>query len=228
MGNQALQTLHLALTDFDYRGGLRQPPLLLAGGLDAWVDLYGPASLALTTAEESKEALSKSILFRRSREVTRTPTPHLLERRALPYPISEHRNAQQPLAMPAEPTKITIEEEKKRLESLQGESRPLSVSVSAGAEDGKQRRQGMSTVATSTRYPRTVEEYVREKAGGFFFFKKKKHGVMRVILIVSPVSKSSRSSYPRKHGSCPLSFFAQAYHHRPSIPCFHRCEKPRV
>lgn len=168
MGSHALQTLHLALTDFDCCVTLRRSPLLLAGGLDAWVDLYGPASLAITAAEEAKEPLpgTKPKLFRQSREVTRAPTPHLLERRAgqphapPPYPTSTHGSAQRLLAMPAEPTRTTIEEEKKRVGSLQ--EAPLSVSVPAGTEDGKQ---GTSTVATIVPYARTVEEFVGEESG---------------------------------------------------------------
>lgn len=167
MGNHALQTLHLALTDFDCRVTLRRSPLLLAGGLDAWVDLYGPASLAVTAAEEAKEPLSgtKQKLSRWSREVTRVPTPHLLERRAgqpPPYPTSAHGSAQRLLAMPTEPTRTTVEEGKKQVGSLQ--EAPLSVSVPAGTEDGKQ-RQGTSTVATGAPYARTVEEFVGEERG---------------------------------------------------------------
>jgi ubiquitin carboxyl-terminal hydrolase 8 len=169
-GSQVLRTLHVALNEFSYRKPLHRPPLLLAGGLDAWIDLLGPQSLTLTTAEVAKglPAALKSNLYRRwSREVVRAPTPLLLERRAdhsptPPYPISAKDDVQPSIPMPAEP--INIEEEQKWLELLKKDSDPLTISVPPEAEDGKKRRRGTSIVANNTggSLVRTVEEFVSE------------------------------------------------------------------
>ncbi|KAF4986421.1 hypothetical protein FGRMN_10846 [Fusarium graminum] len=46
----AIVSLHRALLHFNYSKELRNTPKVLKGGLDAWIDLMGPASLGSTTS----------------------------------------------------------------------------------------------------------------------------------------------------------------------------------
>jgi ubiquitin carboxyl-terminal hydrolase 8 len=48
-GNKYLEQFSKAVYDYGYEKQLRQRPLLLRGGLDAWVDLMGPGSLKSST-----------------------------------------------------------------------------------------------------------------------------------------------------------------------------------
>lgn len=52
----ALFSLHRALVHLSYGKELRQPPRLLKGGIDAWTDLMGAASLQATSSTASKTA----------------------------------------------------------------------------------------------------------------------------------------------------------------------------
>ncbi|KAM5346791.1 hypothetical protein ACJ41O_009796 [Fusarium nematophilum] len=49
-------SLHRALVHFNYMKELRHPPKILKGGIDAWVDLMGPASLQSNTSTTSRPA----------------------------------------------------------------------------------------------------------------------------------------------------------------------------
>ncbi|KAF4125536.1 ubiquitin carboxyl-terminal hydrolase 8 [Geosmithia morbida] len=52
----AISSLHRALLHLNYGRELKQPPRLLRGGIDAWVDLMGPGSLQATSAATSRTA----------------------------------------------------------------------------------------------------------------------------------------------------------------------------
>ncbi|KAF8540288.1 hypothetical protein BDD12DRAFT_833963 [Trichophaea hybrida] len=164
--NKALRTLHAALNDFSYRKPLHRPPLLLAGGLDAWIDLFGPQSLTLTVAEETKPTVLKTNLYRRwSREPDRTPTPLLLEHKTghsptPPYPISAKDGAQSSVAMLTEP--MNIEEEQKWMKLLKQDSDLRNISVPSEAEVGKMRRTSTLAHNTEGAYVRTVEEFFQQ------------------------------------------------------------------
>lgn len=63
-------SLHRALVHFNYNRELKQPPRILKGGLDAWVDLMGSASLQSTTASSGTHvaaARARSGTFQRRR-----------------------------------------------------------------------------------------------------------------------------------------------------------------
>jgi ubiquitin carboxyl-terminal hydrolase 8 len=162
-----LRTLHTALYDFNYTKPLRRPPLLLTGGLNAWVNIFGHMSLK----SEEPQGPTPPAIQRRSQQGVRAPTPLLLERRSqnpLPYPTTEISVASRTVAMPTEPGPINIEEEKLWMEQLRKESDYGSVST-VGSDT--KRRSTSSTSVTyfssentirsgSTVHPRTVEEYV--------------------------------------------------------------------
>ncbi|KAK6855379.1 ubiquitin carboxyl-terminal hydrolase [Apiospora arundinis] len=63
----ALFTLYQALVHFDYPIKLRRPPKLLNGGVDAWVDMFGPQSL-----RESKTNTAAQHLKPRSLQASKT------------------------------------------------------------------------------------------------------------------------------------------------------------
>ncbi|KAF4460766.1 ubiquitin carboxyl-terminal hydrolase [Fusarium albosuccineum] len=49
-------SLHQALVHFNYMKDLRNPPKILKGGIEAWIDLMGPASLQSNTSAASRPA----------------------------------------------------------------------------------------------------------------------------------------------------------------------------
>jgi ubiquitin carboxyl-terminal hydrolase 8 len=165
---KALQILHAALHEYNYSKPLKQPPLLLAGGLDAWIEIAGPQSLKITSAAPSKAASPAPSLYRRSQQIMRAPTPLLMERRTTgisqtppPYPTSPYDGGLQVASahMPAEP--IDLEEEQKWLERLRKERDPVSLS----ADEEALRRREPTAMANNTAgggYVRTVEEFVSD------------------------------------------------------------------
>jgi ubiquitin carboxyl-terminal hydrolase 8 len=182
-GNRYLRDLHLALDDFSYSRPARRPPLLLSGGLDAWIDIYGPQSL-LTTDSLAAASASPRPEFRShrsSRDVNRAPTPLVLERRPAikhvpPYPHSPgpHKSIQLDMPMPSEP--INIEEEKKWLDLLHKESETVTITVPVtDSTDGKQRRRKTSIVSRSSAdpYARSVEEFVSTSVDIHLYFPNK-------------------------------------------------------
>lgn len=54
--DSALVSVFRALVHLNYGRDLRQPPRLLAGGIDAWVDLLGPSALQSTSSSSAKTA----------------------------------------------------------------------------------------------------------------------------------------------------------------------------
>jgi ubiquitin carboxyl-terminal hydrolase 8 len=164
---KALRILHAALHDYNYSKPLKQPPLLLGGGLDAWIDIFGLQSLKVEAAMPVATAAPVLNLHRRSQQVARAPTPLLLERRAAnsqihppPYPASPYDSSQSAsLPMPIEP--IDLEEEAKWMERLRKERDPVSLT---DGEDGIKRR-GTAVMPNNTggsTYVRTVEEFVSD------------------------------------------------------------------
>jgi ubiquitin carboxyl-terminal hydrolase 8 len=165
---KALQILHAALHEYNYSKPLKQPPLLLAGGLDAWIEIAGPQSLKAVSAAPVKAASPGPNLYRRSQQVTRAPTPLLMERRATgisqtppPYPTSLYDGGLQAASVhvPAEP--IDLEEEQKWLERLRKERDPVSLSAD---EEGLRRREATAVPNNTggSGYVRTVEEFVSD------------------------------------------------------------------
>jgi len=161
-----LRTLHTALQDFNYAKPLRRPPLLLAGGLNAWVNIFGPMSLK----SEEPQGSTVPAIQRRSQQAVRAPTPLLLERRSQnppPYPTTKNSAASRTVAMPTEPGPINIEEEKLWMEQLRKECDYGFVSTADS--DTKRRSTSSASVSFpskntirsgSTVHPRTAEEYV--------------------------------------------------------------------
>lgn len=135
-----LLRLHLALWDYSYDKKLKRIPYMLAGGLDAWIDLMGRASL-------TTEASSQNVIHEAPTSVNVTARTHwrpVLEQNVPP---------------------INIEEEQKWLEQLQRESDPMTMTVPespSNNKDSKTRRRGTSIVSNnpSVQFPRTVEEFV--------------------------------------------------------------------
>lgn len=157
--SNVLRILHNALHEFNYSKKLRRPPLLLTGGLNAWVNIFGHTSLK---TEEAPAPFVPS-MHRRSQQVVRVPTPLLLECRSQnppPYPTLENGVTSQAVTMPAEPGPINIEEEKVWMEQLRKENEYGSVSTMDG--NTKRRRTSLTpNSAGGAVFARTVEEYVK-------------------------------------------------------------------
>lgn len=165
MSRHPLAVLHAAITEYSFSKKLRRPPMLLEGGLDAWISVFGEGSLVQTTTEVSKVP-SQTNPWRRSKEV-RAPTPLLLERRGeisngTAYPTPTNGDSRPFVPMPKEP--INIEEERQWLELFRKESGPVTIAAPMEGGDGKQRRRATSIVSqnTSGSYVRTVEEFVSQ------------------------------------------------------------------
>ena len=70
----ALRNLHDTLYEFNEYKPLRRPPLLLRGGLDAWIDLVGPQALAASsTAALVSSTSSRRQLGKPGRPIGRVP-----------------------------------------------------------------------------------------------------------------------------------------------------------
>lgn len=68
--DMVIVSLHRALAHFNYDRELKQPPKILKGGLDAWVDLMGSASLQSTNLSSSSQVATsraRSGTFQRRR-----------------------------------------------------------------------------------------------------------------------------------------------------------------
>lgn len=166
---RVLKTLYTAIQEFSFSKPLRRPPMLLSGGLDAWIDLFGPQSLIV--GDSSAPSGLTTNLYRRSRDVARAPTPLLVERRAVlgstpPYPPS--RGSAPTARIP--PTPINIEEEQRWLDQLHKENDPMPYPISRTNSDLALRARKISPLATNTNNSgapviRTVEEFVRQPIG---------------------------------------------------------------
>lgn len=137
-----LRHLHEALWDYGYDKRPKNPPCILTGGLNAWIELMGSASLRTSEAVSSRDVTHSVSGF--ASVATRTHWRPVLDQKVPP---------------------INIEEEKKWLEQLQRESDPMTITTSdslSNVEDSKTRRRATSIVAsnTSVQFPRTVEEFV--------------------------------------------------------------------
>lgn len=153
----ALRNLHMAMYDYAYGKRLQRPPMLLLGGLDAWIDLVGKFSLRSTDPAEAakQEIISRpesrvgrhSITLEKPRSgigVARDASPNRAEgsnrsslakrrqerdsqRGSMPPPIQRASYSRKSEPTPVDP--INIEEEKKWMERLQREREPLTISV---------------------------------------------------------------------------------------------------
>lgn len=153
----ALRSLHMAIYDYAYGKRLQRPPMLLLGGLDAWIDLVGKFSLKSTDPAEMlrPETISRPesrvgrhpITLEKPRSgigVMRDVSPNRLEgsnrssiakrrqerdsqRGSMPPPIRRASYGKKSEPTPVDP--INIEEEKKWMERLQREREPLTISV---------------------------------------------------------------------------------------------------
>lgn len=116
--NPAMQHLNEALYDYNQEKPLKYPPVLLNGGLDAWIDLMGNQSLQLSTTAQRT---------RSSRPLTRRPPPIKAASR-LEVQRRRHREYN-----PLDP-----EEERKWRERARSESIILDSQPSAEGEHGRE------------------------------------------------------------------------------------------
>jgi len=183
-----LRSLHLAMDDYAFGKRLKNPPLLLIGGLDAWVNLIGKQALKVVDPEAptitrsdarhsappgrgsgSIERSSSQLNTYGENPPDKSSVQSLAQRR-------QDRDSQRGSLLPPlnrqsykkneEPTRldaIDIEEEQRWMERLQKEWEPVTMSVISSADkiDVKKRRRGTSIVTSSDILPvRTVEEFV--------------------------------------------------------------------
>ena len=70
----ALRLLHDTLHEFNYYKQLRRPPIMLLGGLDAWIDIFGPHSLVKSrTAAQLGSTRPRTPVQRPGRPIGRVP-----------------------------------------------------------------------------------------------------------------------------------------------------------
>jgi ubiquitin carboxyl-terminal hydrolase 8 len=73
-GSNKIQDFISAVYDYGYEKRLKRPPVLLLGGLNAWIDLLGPSALKPTTirssisktSEKQNQSLSRAVAIRNS------------------------------------------------------------------------------------------------------------------------------------------------------------------
>src|SRR5690554_6556699 len=160
----ALRRLHFAIYDYSYSKRLQRLPVLLEGGLDAWIELMGSPALKTFSPEVNKDSFPRRSLALRRTQAQRSPTPALVERSS--YRLSQAINSSGPRqdilsydgahhSTPA--PQIDIEEEEQWLAELQRDSRPMTIAAPPSTEsaDLKKRRRAMSIVTQGTDpYPR--------------------------------------------------------------------------
>lgn len=134
-----LTILFLALENFSYSKPTKRPPILLEGGVDAWVDHFGHQSLKV---EDKTQQVTPNNQYRNSTEISRFQRMPVSSSN-LPYPSSP--TGEQSAFRP-----IDLDEEKRWVEQLSKENdRPRLDIVRA------------SNANTADPIIRTVEEFVR-------------------------------------------------------------------
>ena len=142
-----LQRLHQAICVFSYEKKLKRSPVLLAGGLKAWTDLFGTSSLVLGESQRM------------------SPLPYSIP----PFDERNNQGVSRKRNDFARKSSIDIDAEKAWLQKLQKEREPLTISVpmDSGDADVKRQRRSTSIVSMAETFPRTVEQFV--SAVGHFF-----------------------------------------------------------
>lgn len=166
----ALRSLYLALNQYSYSKQLKRPPMLLLGGLDAWIDLVGKQSLETSNTRDLVNMAQNGIALRGPSPLpARVPTPQQLMKRqqarrtngsSLPPPL--HRNRLHTDEEPDAGTPMTGDEERRWMDLLHKESEPVVINIPT-SDDVKKRRRGTSIVSrdnTDLSYHRTVQDFV--------------------------------------------------------------------
>lgn len=191
----ALRSLHMAIYDYSYQKQLQNPPRLLVGGLDAWVNLVGKQALKVTDPGDIAPARSLGMASRETRSLERpsqgistggetSPDRRLArslaqgrqdrsaQRGSLPPPLKRQSYPKNHGAASVDP--INLEEEQRWMERLQKEKEPLATVSPGSAVDEseiKKRRRTTSVVTSNdASHVRTVEEFVSSSADDFFLF----------------------------------------------------------
>ncbi|PWW80824.1 cysteine proteinase, partial [Tuber magnatum] len=183
-----LRSLHLAMDDYTFGKRLKNPPLLLLGGLDSWINLVGKQALKVIDPESpatTRPDARHSAPPGRGSGCLERPSSHLSTyREKLPHRGSarslaqrrQDRDSQSGSLLPplnrqghkkneesAQLYTIDIEEEQRWMERLQKELEPVTMSAISSADemDAKKRRRGTSIMTSSDApHVRTVEEFV--------------------------------------------------------------------
>ncbi|CAZ82424.1 unnamed protein product [Tuber melanosporum] len=183
-----LRSLHLAMDDYTFGKRLKNPPLLLVGGLDAWINLVGKQALKVVDPEapaiirsdarhsappgrESgslEQPDSQPGIYRENpsnkssiRSLTQRRQDRDSQRGSLPPPLN--RQSYKKNEESAQRYTIDIEEEQRWMERLQKEREPVTMSAISSADeiDARRRRRGTSIITSSDLpHVRTVEEFV--------------------------------------------------------------------
>ena len=157
----ALKRLHQALCEFTFGKDLKRPPVLLSGGLKAWTDIFGTASLRDERQATSGNPAQKSYRTSIGLGIRSIPQTSLSSLR-----IEDHRPQESPRLVEDESSSanpIDLEEEKAWIEKLQRDQKPLKISVPTNYQNMDVKRQRRSTSIVSAGepyYPRTIEQFV--------------------------------------------------------------------
>ena len=153
-----LQRLHQALCEFSFQKPLQRPPVLLKGGLDAWIADFGPSSL-VSASQGSTQASTVGLGIK---NITQSSPP-------VRQKIQREPNSRKEVQTQKPPD---IDDERAWLERLQNNREPLTISVPRDSENMDVKRQRRSTSIVSGErdappisipyldYPRTLEQFV--------------------------------------------------------------------
>ncbi|RPA96732.1 cysteine proteinase [Choiromyces venosus 120613-1] len=156
-----LRSLHLAMDDFAFGKRLKNPPLLLIGGLDAWTDLVGEQALEIV--EPEAPSINRSDIRHSAppgRSLAQRRQDRDSHRGSLPPPLGRQSYTNNEKS--TQPYAIDIEEEQRWMERLQKEREPVTMTAISSADevDIKKRRRGTSIVTSSDMpHVQTVEEF---------------------------------------------------------------------
>ncbi|KAI5807424.1 hypothetical protein DFH27DRAFT_608193 [Peziza echinospora] len=156
-----LQRLHQALCDFSFQKPLQHPPVLLKGGLDAWIADFGPSSLSVPASQNSTQTSAVGL------GITNITQPAQPIRKKISREPNSKKEVQ--TQRPSD-----IDDERAWFESLQNNREPLTISVPRDSEnmDVKRQRRSTSIVSgerdappisiTDLDYPRTLEQFFQK------------------------------------------------------------------
>ncbi|KAF8447100.1 hypothetical protein BDZ91DRAFT_702920 [Kalaharituber pfeilii] len=155
-----LQRLHRALCQYSFTKPLKRPPVLLAGGLDAWVNMFGQSSLKTGETSFGSAIKQRSI---NSPTIGLAISTNTSSTSAAKSDNKSHTGSYKRKDSDGVPI-IDLDEERAWLVQLRKDREPLTISLpqDAGNMDLKRQRRSTSIVSASDTYPRTIEQFFQQ------------------------------------------------------------------
>lgn len=142
-----LRAFNQAVYELNFSKPLQRSPVLLVGGLDAWVEMVGSHALKISNTVGEGERRQRKPARPLARVPMGSETSNLIARRRR---MTEH----QPL---------NLEEEKAWLDRVKGEGEPLSIRLPSGEEDSKAARRLASVIGNGDEpsFARNYDDFYR-------------------------------------------------------------------